>query len=178
MYNLLDSKDVFTWLEICSFTLIYCKLFVLFLTFHEPKRPKYFLTCLTVLRLCIYLIWEKHILLHNIFDCPIRAVVITFYSPNCLRQETANGPFDHWAKHHLPICLPHTVRLHTDPFYCWKSSRKTVNTNFYSLWPEGIETESTVSLANDLSIRPRMVVWFAFRYLSNWLQNVCGLLYA
>ena len=35
---------------------------------------------------------------------------------------------------HLPICPPHSVENSHFPFYCWTSSRKPVNANFYSLW--------------------------------------------
>ena len=35
---------------------------------------------------------------------------------------------------HLPACLPHTAEASHCPFDCWTSSRKAVNTNFYSLW--------------------------------------------
>ena len=35
---------------------------------------------------------------------------------------------------HLPTCLPHTVEASHCPLNCWKSSRKTVNFNFYRFW--------------------------------------------
>ena len=43
---------------------------------------------------------------------------------------------------HLPICLLHTMEASHCPFTCWTSSRKAVNTNFYSLWfdPTGNRT--------------------------------------
>ena len=39
-------------------------------------------------------------------------------------------------------CLPHTMEASHCPFNCWMSSRKVVNTNFYSLWfdPTGNRT--------------------------------------
>ena len=43
---------------------------------------------------------------------------------------------------HLPTCLPHTAEASHCPFDCLTSSRKAVNTNFYSLWlnPTGNRT--------------------------------------
>ena len=43
---------------------------------------------------------------------------------------------------HLPTCLPHTAEASHCPFNCWTSSRKAMNTNFYSLWldPTGNRT--------------------------------------
>ena len=35
---------------------------------------------------------------------------------------------------HLPTCLPLSAEASHCPFNCWTSSRKAVNTNFYSLW--------------------------------------------
>ena len=63
-----------------------------------------------------------------------RYIVITFYSPSCLGEETAKGPFSLRVSCHLPICIPHTEEASHSPFDCWTSSRKAVNTKFYCLW--------------------------------------------
>ena len=68
-------------------------------------------------------------------------IVITFYSPSCLGQGTAKGPFR--SSSQAATCLPHTAKSSYCPFNCWTSSREAVNTNFYSLWydPTGNRTQ-------------------------------------
>ena len=71
---------------------------------------------------------------------PWNVIVITFYLPSCLGQETVKGPFGLQVK--LPPVYHTRWRIHTDPLNCWTSSREAVNTNFYSLWfgPTGNRT--------------------------------------
>ena len=62
------------------------------------------------------------------------AIVIKFYSPSCLGQKTAKGP---WSSSQAATCPPvyHTRwRLHTVPFDAEHQAGKLVNTNFYSFW--------------------------------------------
>ena len=69
-------------------------------------------------------------------------IIITFYSPSCLGQETAKGPFG------LRVEPPpaHLFTTHgvgfTLFFNCWTSSSEAVNINFYRLWfdPTGNRT--------------------------------------
>ena len=51
--------------------------------------------------------------IHITFFIPIIVIVITFYSPSCLGQETAKGPFGFRVK--LPPVYHTRRRLHTVP---------------------------------------------------------------
>ena len=78
-------------------------------------------------------------------------IVTTFHSPSCLGQATAKRLFG------LQVKLPpaHLSTTHgggftlLSPFNCWASSRKTVNTNFYSLWFDSTENRTRVYRFND-----------------------------
>ena len=71
-------------------------------------------------------------------------IVIRFYSPSCLGQEKAKGPFGFRVK--LPLAHLSTTLDggFTFPCNCWMSSREAaVNINFCSLWfyPTGNQTQ-------------------------------------
>ena len=79
---------------------------------------------------------------------------ILFYSPICLGQETAKGPFGLRAK--VPPVY-HTRRsLHTNPLIAECQAGKLRISIFmvFGLTRLGIESKSTVSVADALSTRP------------------------
>ena len=47
-----------------------------------------------------------------------KVTVITFYSPSCLGQETAKGPFGLRVSCHQPTCLPHSAEASYCPSNC------------------------------------------------------------
>ena len=81
-------------------------------------------------------------------------IAITFYSPSCLGQETAKGPFGLRVK--LPPVYYTRQRLHTVPFNAERQAGKLCIPIFivFGLTRPGIESESTVSVADALSTRP------------------------
>ena len=64
----------------------------------------------------------------------ITAIVITIYSPCCLAQETAKGPFGLRVKLLLARQSTKYDKSFTLPFQYWTSNKEAVSTNFYSLW--------------------------------------------
>ena len=57
-------------------------------------------------------------------------IVITFYSPSCLGQETARDLSVFESSCHLPTCLPHTTEASHCPFNCWTSKQESCEYQF------------------------------------------------
>ena len=81
-------------------------------------------------------------------------IVITFYSPSCLGQETVKGPFGLRVK--LPPVYHSRRRLHTLPLIAERQAGKLRIPIFivFGLTRPGIEPESTAAVADALSTRP------------------------
>ena len=94
-------------------------------------------------------------------------IVITFYSPTCLGQETAKGPFGIRVK--LPPVFHTRRKLQSVPLIAEHQAGKLVNTNFYTLWfdPTGNRTQvyrfsrrrSIHSTADRLGAKARLVLF-------------------
>ena len=83
-------------------------------------------------------------------------IVINIYSPSCLGQKTAKGPFGLRVK--LPPVYHIRWRLHTVPLIDERQAGKLRIPIFtvFGLSRPGIEPESTVSVADALSTRPQI----------------------
>ena len=95
-------------------------------------------------------------------------IVITFYSPSCLGQETAKGPFGLRVK--LPPVFLTRRKLQSVSLIAEHQAGKLVNTNFYTLWfdPTGNRTRvyrfsrrrSIHSTTDRLGAKARLVLFF------------------
>ena len=70
-------------------------------------------------------------------------IVITFYSPSCLSQETAKGPFGFESSYHLPTVYNTRQRLHIVPLIAERQAEKLrMNRNGHFRIPNSEESET------------------------------------
>ena len=90
-------------------------------------------------------------------------IVIPFFSPTCLGQETAKGPFGLRIKLPQHACPPHTVEALHGPFLLLSVEQEAVNAHFYGLWfdPTGNRTPvysfSTIHSIHSITKLPFLV---------------------
>ena len=99
---------------------------------------------------------------------------------NLPRPEDRERTFRSLSK--AAICQPHKVEASHCPFHCWTPRRRTVNTNFYSLWFDPTENRTRAyrissrrsfhSTTNRFTVIPRTCIGFIL-HLGNSLIHKC-----